>query len=81
MAEHCEVAPGASVAGVQETATDEMAEDGFDCIATDTDAAEDMAGFWTLVAVTVMFPPAAGAVKRPFAVIVPALADHFTAEL
>jgi hypothetical protein len=36
---------------------------------------------WVLVAVTVTLPAAVGAVRRPFALIVPALADHSTEEL
>lgn len=65
---------------MQETEIDETVDDGLlDC--TETEVCEDTAGFWRLVAVTVTFPPEEGAVKRPLAVIVPALADHFTSEL
>ena len=46
-----------------------------------TVAAPDMAVFCTLVAVTVTVEAVAGADKTPLAEIVPALADHVTAEL
>ena len=77
MAEHCEVAPGAKVVGLQLTATELMVDE--DC--TDSDWEAVFAGVWTLAAVMVTFPAEEGAVKRPLAEMVPALADHFTAEL
>ena len=65
---------------MQETETAETEDDGlFAC--TEMDACEETVGFWMLVAVMVMFPLDEGAVKRPFAVMAPALEDHFTAEL
>jgi hypothetical protein len=44
-------------------------------------ASPDTARFCTLVAVTITAPAAAGAVKRPVGLMVPALADHVTEEL
>lgn len=80
----CEVAPDASVVGLQATATEVMVDEddvGEDEDFTARDWVPDMAVFWALVAVMVTFPAEAGAVKRPLVVMVPALADHFTAEL
>jgi hypothetical protein len=66
--------------GEQETETDETVDDGwFDCM--ETDVFEETVGLCTLVAVMVTLPPESGAVKRPFAVMAPVLADHLTAEL
>jgi hypothetical protein len=45
------------------------------------DAVPEILVFWTLVAVMVTVAAAAGAVKSPLALMVPALADHVTAEL
>ncbi len=48
---------------------------------TVTDAVLDLLVFWVLLAVTVTVAADAGAVNRPFVLMVPALADHLTAEL
>jgi hypothetical protein len=66
------------VVGVHVTVTDVMVLAG---ACTLTDAVPDTAVFCTLAAVTVTVEAVDGAVKAPFAVIVPALADHVTAEL
>jgi hypothetical protein len=63
---------------LQVTATDVIAG-GVDC--TVTDAVPDFVVSWVLVAVTFTLPAAAGAVKSPLALIVPAPADHVTPEL
>jgi hypothetical protein len=67
-----------TVAGVQVTATDLIVDEA-GC--TVTDALPDLVVSWTLAAVTVTVAAAAGAVRSPLAVIVPALADQVTAEL
>lgn len=64
------------VDGVQVTAM-EVIEDA----STMTDAAPDLVVSCVLVAVTVTDPAAAGAVKSPAVLIVPAETDHVTAEL
>ena len=69
---------GLTVEGEQATVTDTMVEE---AACTATVAAPVLVVSWVLVAVTVMLAGAAGAVNRPFTLIVPALADHATAEL
>jgi len=66
------------VSGLQVTATDEIVE-GAAC--TVTDAVPDLVVSCTLVAVTVTVAADAGAVRSPLELMVPALADHVTAEL
>jgi hypothetical protein len=46
-----------------------------------TNAVPDFVLSWLLIAVTVTLAAVAGAVKSPFAVMLPPLADHLTAEL
>ena len=46
-----------------------------------TDAVPDFVGSCMLVAVTITAPAEADAVKTPFALMVPLLADQVTAEL
>lgn len=75
---HCEVAFTPIVDGLHITATEVIVE-ALDC--TVTVAVPDLVVSWMLVAVTVTLPAVAGAVKTPLALIVPALADHVTAEL
>lgn len=68
--------------GAQLTLTELMLDEGVeeeDC--TSTDCAPETAEFWTLVAEMVTFPAEAGAVKSPFELMEPALADHVTAGL
>jgi hypothetical protein len=66
------------VDGLQVTAT-EVIEGGVDC--TVTAVVPDFVVSWALVAITVTVPAVAGAVKTPLVLIVPAPADHVTAEL
>ncbi len=75
---HCDVAPTPIVDGLHVTATEVMVE-ALDC--TVTEAVPDLVVSWVLVAVTVTLPAVDSAVKSPLALIVPALADHVTAEL
>jgi len=72
------------VAGVQLTLTELMLDeveddDEEDCTVSDSKPLTDV--FWTLVAVMVTVPAEAGAVKSPFELIDPELADHLTAGL
>ena len=75
---HCDVAPTTTVAGMQVTDTD-VIEGGAACTVIAADP--DFAVLPVLVAVTVTLPAEAGAVRSPLELIVPALADHVTAEL
>ncbi len=75
---HCEAAPTSTVDGLQVTATEVMVGE-VNCTATE--AVPDLVVSCVLVAVTVIRPAVAGAVKSPLVLIVPPLADHFTAEL
>ena len=75
---HCDVPLGLTVEGEQATVTDTMVEE---AACTVTVAVPVLVVSWVLVAVTVTLPAAVGAVRRPFALIVPALADHSTEEL
>jgi hypothetical protein len=76
LALHCEVAPGATVAGVQVTETAETVPVAAACTATV--ALPDLVVSWVLVAVTVALPPVAAAVKSPFASMVPPFAVQVT---
>lgn len=82
---HWEFAPVAREAGLQTTETELMVEEvGAGALAGGcifNNAAPDLAGSWVLLAVTVTFPPDAGAVKTPLGLMTPALADQLTAEL
>jgi hypothetical protein len=77
---HCDVASVAREEGSQVTAT-EVIEiiGGVDC--TVTVAVPDFVASCVLVAVTVMVPAEAGAVKSPLESMVPVLADQVTVEL
>jgi hypothetical protein len=75
---HCAVALAFTVAGLQAAETDVIGE-GDAC--TVTDVVPDITGSCALVAITVTLPADAGAVSKPAAFTVPALADHVTAEL
>jgi hypothetical protein len=70
---NCCVAPARMVAGVGETVTEFTTG-----VETFTTAEADFVLSATLMAVTVIFPIAAGAVKRPLAEIEPLVADHVT---
>ena len=74
---HWEVAEGATVVGVQLTATEVMVELG----CTVTVAEPDLVVSWLLVAVTVTEQLDPGAVNKPDEVIVPVLVLQVTAEL
>jgi hypothetical protein len=78
VAAHCAVAPAFTVAGVQVTLTEVIVGA---AICTVTDAVPDVVVSCVLVAVTVTIPGAAGAVKTPPAVMLPALVDQLTVEL
>jgi hypothetical protein len=67
-----------TVEGLQVTCTEVMVEEGDWTV---TDAVPDFVGSCVLVAVTVMAPGEADAVRTPLAFTVPLLADHVTAEL
>jgi hypothetical protein len=75
---HCAVALAFTVAGLQATETDVIAE-GDAC--TVRDVVPEITGSCVLVAITVTLPAEAGAVNTPSAFTVPALADHATSEL
>ena len=77
---HCELPPGATVAGLQLTATDVIVDPAV-WASTVTVAVPDFVASCALVAVTVTVPAALGAVSAPLDVIVPAFALHVTAEL
>lgn len=69
-----------TVEGLQATATEVMlAEDAVDW--TTRDCVPDAVVSWVLVAMMVTGPGAAGAVKSPLELMVPALAVQVTAEL
>jgi hypothetical protein len=74
------VLPVVTEVGWQLTETDVIDGDGAG-VATATTVDPLTLGCWLLVAVTVTFPPVEGAVSTPEDEIVPALADHLTAEL
>ena len=77
---HWEVAFGAIAEGAQATDTDVIVG-GVVVDCTATDAVPDFVVSCVLVAVTVMLPAVAGAVRSPLELMVPLLVDHFTAEL
>jgi hypothetical protein len=77
---HCDVVLGATVEGLQLTATEEIVG-GVVCVATVIVAVPDLLGSCELVAVTITDPVEPGAVNNPLPLIVPPLADHVTAEL
>ena len=80
---HCDVALMLTVAGLQATCTEVMVEEGGGGggACTVTEALPDFVASCMLIAVTVTVPAEAGAVRRPLALMVPALGDHVTAEL
>lgn len=69
-----------TVDGLQLTETD-VIDDGGVGAETETTVEKLMLGCWVLVAVTVTFPGAIGAVNTPAGEMEPALADQLTAEL
>jgi hypothetical protein len=75
---HCEVPPTLTVEGEHATET-EVIVGAAAC--TVTVAVPDLLVSSLLVAVTVTAPADAGAASAPLDVMVPALADHVTAEL
>jgi hypothetical protein len=75
---HCEVPPVCTEVGLQETETEVMVDGG---VVTVTVVLPDFVVSWTDVAVTFTVPAVAGAVNNPEELIVPAFADHVTAEL
>jgi hypothetical protein len=76
---HCDVALVFTVEGLQATWTEVIVEEGAAC--TLTVAVPDFVVSCTLLAVTVTVPADAGAVRSPFSLIAPPVADHVTAEL
>jgi hypothetical protein len=74
MALHCDDPLALIVEGLHDAWTDVMLEDC--CAVTRMDVLPDSLGFWILVAVTVIEPAVAGAVKTPLEFTAPLLADH-----
>jgi hypothetical protein len=75
---HCDVCPVCTEVGLQETETEVMVGG---AAVTVTVVLPVLLVSWTDVAVTVTVLAVAGAVNNPEELIVPALADHVTAEL
>jgi hypothetical protein len=81
VAVHWDFALAATEVGLQTTDTELTVEEGAVGACTFNEAEPDLAGFWVLLAVMATVAADEGAVNRPLVVMVPALADHLTAEL